>query len=143
MKKEKVFMIILSILGISTIILNSPIPTVFANNHTDTRFDRYYNGDGSDLPTPIRSKTDASSMYSYNDQSNGSYTVTAYAATASGTMYGSKGWGGAYTLAKGQAKYISNYVYENGYRYGGLFVGPNCSHVKMLWSPDSIWLSNK
>jgi len=81
-------------------------------------------------------------MYTYNDKSNGSYTVTAFAAAKKSngtfTLYGDKGWGGAYTLAKGQAKYISNYVYENGYRYGGLFVGPNCTHINMLWSPDSV-----
>lgn len=111
---------------------------VCANNHADTRFSRYNPGDGGNLATGARKKTDASSMYTYNDRSDGSYVAMAYAARGTNDINKAKGFYKAYKVRKGQRVYVKNLVYEHGYRYGGLLISPYCGHVSMLWSPDSI-----
>lgn len=111
---------------------------ISANNHSDTRFSRYNPGDGGNLATGARKKTDASSMYTYNDRSDGPYVAMAYAARGPWDINKAKGFYKSYKVRKGQRVYVKNLVYENGYRYGGLLISPYCGHVNMLWSPDSI-----
>lgn len=140
MKKNKLLVVVCGVMIMFT--LNSILPfiTAEANNHGDTQFLHYYNGDGGDRYTVPRSKTDYTSSYSFNNKSTYGYSTNVY-----GNFGGSNI--GAYCTATpqhvsvGQAKYLPNYVKERGYshaRIGMMSDSHARSTINMLWSPDSI-----
>ncbi|MSR94690.1 hypothetical protein FYJ34_10595 [Clostridiaceae bacterium 68-1-5] len=107
----------------------------WANNHGDTYYSLYYNGDGGDVQTPIRAKTDASSAYIYH-QGN----VSAYVQVKSNGINPTDG-AYHYHVNVGQARYLYNLVYERGYRNCYLQLTPTIHSSILLhglWSPDSI-----
>lgn len=118
-----------------------------ANNYTDTAFSFDYNGDGSDITTVARSKTD--NTYSYvksNSNSNGTMNVAAEAKTGivSGQYGDPFGYGYCtswYSVAKGNYKYFPNSAHSLGYSATYLAISSSdhlAHHFEGVWSPDNI-----
>ncbi len=134
-----------SIVGIAimliafTFIRNITEMRSLANNHTDTLFEYTVNTDTyqvTDIATPTRSKTDKSSAYIYNK--NSTVTINYIRVHSNGKDMTQ---GIPKSCAVGQAKYLYNLVYENGYRNCYLVMEPaNGFHafISILWSPDSV-----
>lgn len=129
---KKVAAVFMSVLMMTC--LGGPLVSL-ANNHQDTVYRLYYRGDGGDVRTVSRAKTDATSAYIYHKGN-----VAVYVQVKSN---GKNMTDGAfnYYVNVGQAKYLYNLVYERGYRSCYLQLTP-ASHKPLLlhglWSPDSI-----
>ncbi len=107
----------------------------WANNHQDTAYRIHYKGDGGDVRTASRAKTDASSAYIYH-QGN----TSVYVQVRSNGMNLTDG-AYHYHVNVGQARYLYNLVYERGYRNCYLQLTPTIHSSILLhglWSPDSI-----
>lgn len=113
------------------------------NNHGDTGWSAYLTNGNSIATTPYRQKQDASSGYIKLQTINGNRQVWAWMELRNGGTCRSS----VVTLAEGNAKYVSNYAYEdNGYKpiqvvmkiqpasktYSGATVASG------VWSPDSV-----
>lgn len=112
-----------------------------AGNYKDTRFYHYYNGDGSDVFTPLRAKLDYTSAYSKNDYSTYGYTTNVYGSNGGSGIGTYCTYGTPRHISVGQAKYLPNLVKERGFnnaRLGMMSDSHNPSIINMLWSPDSI-----
>lgn len=118
-----------------------------ANNYTDTPYNFDYNGDGSDVTTVARSKTD--NTYSYVRSSDNSDGTMGFAAQAkSGITDGQ--WGDPfsysystswYSLQRGYRKYFPNDAHRLG--YSATYLSMNSvdhlpHHFEGVWSPDNI-----
>ena len=148
MKVKSVKKICWSIMAGVVILSNAGAMMTFANNHEDHLYEGYA-GDGSDVPTLIRPKTDRTSAYAKNLNTNLTHRIEVagtHATSGHGNVFGfdncTEGtqWG-YYDLKPGTYKYLRNTVYEKGYRYAYL-VFTEAHHktgwMRGLWSPDSI-----
>lgn len=106
---------------------------------------------GTPLYTPMRAKNDYSSVYIKNQKSSAG-SLSAWVTRSNKTSinscqvdryYGYRTYNGASKnkagVPKGRAKYLINYVKEDGYRYAG--IGVTNSKVgthTIAWSPDSV-----
>ena len=143
MKVKTVKRICLSIITGVVILSNAGAMMTFANNHADRPYSAY-GGDGGDYASEIRSKTDRTSAYAKNLNTNLTHRIEVIG-TNSG--YNSRDnctegtqWG-YYDLKPGKYKYLRNTVYEKGYRKAYLlFTEANhkSGWISGLWSPDSI-----
>ena len=109
------------------ILSNAGAMMTFANNHEDHLYEGYA-GDGSDVPTLIRPKTDRTSAYAKNLNTNLTHRIEVagtHATSGHGNVFGfdncTEGtqWG-YYDLKPGTYQYRRNTVYEQGYRYAYL-----------------------
>lgn len=119
-----------------------------ANNHEDTKY-AAYSGDGSDSTTLIREKTDRTSSYAKNLNTDLTHRIEVVG-TEKRSGYGDAfnydnctldGEFGSVDLAPGTYRYIRNSVYEKGYRYAYLIfteAHQKEGWIEGLWSPDSI-----
>lgn len=109
---------------------------VQANNHGDTRYAVRYSGDGGDVSTPSRAKTDATSAYIKHGGD-----VNAWVSVRVGNGINQSANGGYYAANMGVGTYLPNYVNENGYSSCYLSLSP-ATHSPIdiygVWSPDSI-----
>ena len=125
---------------ISTIVFLFTIPVVASNYH-DTAFDFYFKSVTGTSTTELREKQDDTSMYMKCNSTTYPYTAFAVGAHSDvGTRYAMDG-GHEYTFYSGTVYKMINYVYENGYEYGGIKAGRSYSssyNANGLWSPDSI-----
>ena len=136
---------VVTILMVLAIVRNISTTIVKANNHNDTRYQ--FDLDTATYPqknlrTPTRTKTDYSSVYIYNDKSTSDISSI--------LIFGENGkkqedctWRkeGVPTCARGERKYLKNWVKEKGYTGAYLWiepVSPYSIHLNFLWSPDSI-----
>lgn len=137
MKKSKISKLIIGLTAFSVL---STIPAVASNYH-DTAFSFYFPSTEGTSVTELREKQDDTSMYMKCNSTT--YPYTAYAVGASsqfGTRYAMDG-GHKYTFYSGTVYKMINYVYENGYPYGGIKAQKSYSssyNANGLWSPDSI-----
>jgi hypothetical protein len=107
------------------------------NNHGDTWFTWYYNGDGGDNFTDPRTKEDATSAYAKNSGSQVGIRCRVLTIDCQDMSAGDCGR----ILPVGRAMYLPNYIYENGYRNARIRVSPDAHspcYIEMLWSPDSV-----
>ena len=120
---------------------------VSANNYEDEVFYFDYNGDGSDIPTKARKKTDNTYTYVRSlDDSEGILGVGA--AAKKGIKEGDEGdpfsydyCTDRYRIAIGSRKYFENKAYAKGFSTTYLVMAsgdhkPHYYHGK--WSPDNI-----
>jgi len=128
------------IIGITAISLFATIPTVASNYH-DSAFDFYFPSTTGTSVTELREKQDDSSMYMKCNSTTYPYTAFAVGARSEvGARYAMDG-GHEYTFYSGTVYKMINYVYENGYPYGGIKAQKSYSssyNANGLWSPDSI-----
>ena len=128
------------IIGITAISLFATIPTVASNYH-DSAFDFYFPSTTGTSVTELREKQDDSSMYMKCNSTTYPYTAFAVGARSEvGARYAMDG-GHEYTFYSGTVYKMINYVYENGYPYGGIKAVSSYSssyNANGLWSPDSI-----
>ena len=123
------------IIGITAISLFATIPTVASNYH-DSAFDFYFPSTTGTSVTELREKQDMKC-------NSTTYPYTAFAVGARsevGARYAMDG-GHEYTFYSGTVYKMINYVYENGYPYGGIKAVRSYSssyNANGLWSPDSI-----
>ncbi len=113
----------------------------YANNHQDVRYTRYVGSSATSSYTSRRLKVDASSMYSYNDKSAGSYYAMGVGfASASSTTGHLNTVIDNVLCRKGNAYFIRQNVHELGYGYAALKITPmfTSGSINMLWSADSV-----
>lgn len=112
---------------------------VHANNYTDTKYSISYDGSGSDMASPVRAKEDRSAAYVNNNGSGTTDIIVAVAGAKNSTSH-TGSMSSYYVVGKGSRKYMSNSVYQNGYRKACLLMGTtNHKKHKMagVWSPDN------
>lgn len=128
------------IIGITAISLFATLPAVASNYH-DTAFSFYFPSTTGTSVTELREKQDDSSMYMKCNSTTYPYTAFAVGARSEvGARYAMDG-GHEYTFYSGTVYKMINYVYENGYPYGGIKAQRSYSssyNASGLWSPDSI-----
>lgn len=113
---------------------------IYDGNYHDTAFDYDYDNDTfeiTDLYTEEREKKNTTSAYIYN---NGSAARIPAIRVKAGD-YTDCTYGSYQSCEVGEAKYLLNTVYEDGYRSARLWLDPGNGHhisVHFLWSPDSI-----
>ena len=130
----RIIMAVSVILLIAAVVRNVNSMHCLANNHQDTLYEYTINSDRieiTDLWTPTRAKTDASSAYNTKINyirimapNNVDYTDGAHQG-----------------CAIGQAKYLYNLIYERGQRSTYFLFEPGNGHhayIHFLWSPDSV-----
>ena len=125
---------------IAVSLMAAPIAS-YANNHGDSRYTRYVGASATSSYTPVRGKTDASSMYSFNDKSAGDYYAMGVGFTSGSSTTGHLNTVIDNVLCRrGNSYFIRQNVYEYGYRYAALKVTPMFTRgsISMLWSPDSV-----
>ena len=148
MKVKTVKRICLSIMMGVMVLSNAGTMFTLANNHDDHSYYGYA-GDGSDFSTLIRPKTDRTSAYAKNLNSNLTHRIQVegtHVTSGDGNVFGFDNctlgtrWG-YYDLKPGTYKYLRNSVYEKGYRNAYL-VFTEAHHkagwINGVWSPDSI-----
>lgn len=102
-----------------TILSLTTIPVVASNYH-DTAFDFYFKSIQGTSVTELREKQDDTSMYMKCNSTTYPYTAFAVGARSEvGARYAMDG-GHEYTFYSGTVYKMINYVYENGYPYGGI-----------------------
>lgn len=110
---------------------------VQANNYKDSTYELRYSGDGGDVSTPKREKTDATSAYIKHGG-----TVNAWASVRAYNGSNQSANGGYYAANMGVGTYLPSYVYENyGRSMCYLKLSPathSPTTVYGVWSPDSI-----
>lgn len=143
--KNKVTVLFLG-LFVAVIMANFGTQYVQANNCRDEAYYFNYSGDGSDVATQPRGKTDASSAYAMNLSTHCSHFIS-----VAGTQDKDHNPAIAFDnctyhaywieVKVGEYRYLPNLVYESGYKYAYLVISPG-SHlpclVKGKWSPDSV-----
>lgn len=113
---------------------------IYDGNYHDIAFD--YDNDNdifeeTDLYTEEREKRNTTSAYIYNN--NSAARIPAIRVKAGD--YKDCTYGSYQSCEVGEAKYLLNTVYEDGYRSARLWLDPGNGHhicVHFLWSPDSI-----
>lgn len=129
-----------TVICILTLAMSMGTSVVSANNHKDTEFAFDFNGIGNkEQYTESRDKQDDSSMYINVIYAGGSFSVEAFGWSGSKRQYNKNA--PYYVVKQGDARYITNYVYEDGYRQGGLHGWRDYWDgftARGLWSPDSI-----
>lgn len=149
MKKSRISKGLVAFYMIATlVVIGSKTSTIAqANNYTDTAFSFNYNGDGSDVTTIARSKTD--NTYTYvrsSTNSNGTMNVAAEAkAGITSGQYGDPfgytyctSW---YQIISGNRKYFPNSAHSLGYSATYLAISSAdhlVHHFEGVWSPDNI-----
>lgn len=128
-KKISATLLVLS-LSIATVL------PVYANNHGDTKLPSQYISSTTYVHTELRDKYDDSYHYMYNKCSIEVSVISYSQQDNNCTNHG-------YALIPANSKrFISNYVYEWGYRNCKLSIRSNISGASTTlsgyWSPDSI-----
>ncbi|MDN6768687.1 DUF2712 domain-containing protein [Bifidobacterium mongoliense] len=124
---------------ISAVALFCITTPALANNHTDTSWGTTLYAWSNTYRTPPRAKQDRSSSYvKLNAKSNGG-SIWAWIETPSSTNVGTA----VVNVGVGQQRFITQNVYENGYRQALLGVSDANSDlaaakVSGVWSPDSV-----
>lgn len=94
-----------------------------------------YNSTKNGFATPTRPKVDDTSSYiNHSGTKAASVQVRSY-----GINYSANG--GSYYVKVGSARYLPNYVYENGKRNCYLYITPSPAQSALMygeWSPDSV-----
>ena len=127
----------LTALVMSAMVIGSiGVVTAEASNWVDSN----YSYDFSTKPdrTPVREKQDASSCYMSCYYAQGTYKAQVVS-VVNGLNVDCAG-GNYYTFRTGTTHYLTNYVYENGYRNAAIFAIPEDAGKTAtgVWSPDSI-----
>lgn len=112
------------------------------SNWADTSYAVYYNGNGGDVSTEYRDKTDDSYVY-INHAGDVGVRVAVRVQGASGNYTGMNGQGSYVSVPTGSGYYITNYVNETFKRTVKirLQLSPtthSAAYIHGLWSPDSI-----
>ena len=142
-------------IGVSALVIAGTVPMISeANNHTDSPFTFNVSATGGAgyVDEIGRTKDDASSSYMYCTSFTRTY-VGGTGNTYSATAYGSsnvKDWHNcnyqgktapSYVFTSGTKRYLTNYIYESGCRYGTIYCNANYTtyaQFQGLWSPDSV-----
>lgn len=141
MKVKTIKRIFLSIMTGVMVLSNAGTMLSFANNHNDSYYSAY-GGDGGDYLTDIREKTDRSSAYAKNLNTNLTHRIRVFGTNSGYNLNGDCTLGyGYYDVKPNSFAYMLNSVYERGYRKAYL-VFTEAYHksgwIRGLWSPDSI-----
>lgn len=115
-----------------------------ANEWKDTKFDFYYNEDGSDVATKARNKTDNSKSYVKCGASN-PCKLNVCGAAKTGVRAGSYGDAfdydystNVYQVAAGKSKYFTNNSKKYKTTYLLLSTTDHLAHtMRGVWSPDN------
>ena len=144
-KNRKYLKRVLATVAIGVIAVGSRgmVNSALANNYTDTAFGFDYNGDGSDLSTEMRSKTDSSATYVFNNAS-GSATISVAVAgvkkySSYASPFASEYLGNYYSVKPGNRKYMPNSMYPT-YKWAYLVMASSdhqAHHLSGKWSPDN------
>ncbi|MDD6071575.1 MAG: hypothetical protein PUC12_12315 [Clostridiales bacterium] len=143
-KEKKVVFFLMMVLGVGIFAITGKF--AFANNYTDTTFEFTYSGDGSDVATTARNKTDNTYTYVRSlEDSEGTLNVAA--AAKSGITSGEQGdpfsygyvtdW---YQIKASNRKYFPNDAHKKGYSatYLCMSSSDHKSHYYHgKWSPDN------
>ena len=115
-----------------------------ASNWTDTEYNLQYIGDGGDVYTEVRQKTDNSYVYILH-KGNVDVSVAVKVVGYIGNYTAMYGQGSFVPVPKGQGYMITNYVAESFPNFNGkdiyLELLPSVHYstwIYGLWSPDSI-----
>ena len=115
-----------------------------ANEWKDTRFDFHYNGDGSDVATIARYKTDNTKSYVRCEASNpcklnvNGAAKTGVKAGDDGDPFGYEYITSMYQVAPGNCKYFPNNSKRYGATYLLLSTADHRAHtMRGVWSPDN------
>lgn len=134
-----------TICALTAVIMLLSCTTIFASaaiNNTDASYSYAFSANSK--YTVGRLKKDDSSCYMYYQSGSLTYTASAYGRTSaySATYDCSGGYMYRFTSAH-QARFMYNYVYENGYDF--LAIKGQClgsGTCKGVWSPDSLYESS-
>lgn len=145
-KKNHLVTKMFAVMAAATIFMSSANLTVKANNYTDTTYRLSYNGDGSDVSTSYRQKTDDSYAYIKHMGDAGAMVAVQVKGDIYGIYSGKTGMNGkgSYVMATtGKGYYIVNYVWETfrTKKYIRLALSPTVHSPVVMhgwWSPDSI-----
>jgi hypothetical protein len=126
------------ILSVALLMCTTMVSTIpaYANNSSDTTLPTEYISSTTYVSTEYRAKTDDSYHYIFNQTS---IEVRAISYSQNGTNCTK----GSYAAIPSNSKrFITNYVYENGYSNCRLSIRSNISGASAIlsgkWSPDSV-----
>ncbi len=118
-----------------------------AENYHDKVFEWTIDNDiceTTEVFTEYEEKWDDTSCYLYNVTSNGCLSFFHVVGSNGGGMNDCTDynyWNGNNSCYPGEAVFLRNWVYENGYKYAAVWFDPGNgyhNYIKVLWSPDSI-----
>lgn len=135
-----------AVMAAATIIMSSANLTAKANNYKDTAYKLQYYGDGGDVLTGYRSKTDDSYAYIKHMGDAGALVAVQVKGDTYGIYSGKTGMNGKgsyVTATTGKGYYIVNYVWETFKTTKSIRLAlcPTVHHRIVMhgwWSPDSI-----
>jgi hypothetical protein len=144
----KICKTILSLLiGTAIVATLAIIPVMAAGNYTDTNYTFNFTTPGTKY-TAVREKRDKTSTYmkcesiSTYPTHNDSYQAWVVGTdSVNGTNLVNVSHGNIYTFYNGTTRKMLNWVYEEGYTYGGIAGSANYMYqftATGKWSPDSI-----